>query len=119
MLLIPSLYRGIHNICVDMNIGWKRQDIIDDFNAKYIPSKRQIKDLKVTKLYQLLLDLKEQELITELNTIISRMQEHDLADGDFIGNHYFNNTKDKNDIKKNDKTSVYLLTTLAGLGLGY
>ena len=40
--------------------GFKRQDIIDDFNAKYVPSKRQIKDLKVTKLYQLLLDLDEQ-----------------------------------------------------------
>jgi hypothetical protein len=63
--------------------GFKRQDIIDDFNAKYVPSKRQIKDLKVTKLYQLLLDLDEQELISELNAIISNMDEYE---GDFIAN---------------------------------
>ena len=77
-----------------MDTGWKRQDIIDDFNAKYIPSKRQVKDLKVTKLYQLLLDLKEQELITELNTIMSSMKEDDLTEGDFIGNHCLDDTKD-------------------------
>ena len=74
---------------IKLNAGWKRQDIIDDFNAKYLPSKRQVKDLKVTKLYQLLLDLKEQELISELNTIMSSMKEDDLAEGDFIGNYCF------------------------------
>jgi hypothetical protein len=68
---------------------WKQQDVINDFNSKYIPSKRRIKDLKVTKLYQLLLDLKEQELITELNTIISSMEDDDLTEGDFIGNTSF------------------------------
>ena len=94
--------------------GFKRQDIIDDFNAKYVPSKRQIKDLKVTKLYQLLLDLDEQELISELNAIISNMDEYE---GDFIGNQYFNNQK--NNDEEDSKLSAYLLSTLAGLGLGY
>ena len=69
-----------------MHTGWKQQDIIDDFNSKYIPSKRRVKDLKVTKLYQLLLDLKEQELLAELNTMISSMKDENMATGDFIGN---------------------------------
>ena len=70
----------------EMHTGWKQQDIIDDFNSKYIPSKRRVKDLKVTKLYQLLLDLKEQELLAELNTMISSMKDENMATGDFIGN---------------------------------